>query len=81
MFEMKPENINDFDKVIQKTIKELEVKNHCLIFLLNDGVYRYMSIFYMAGYGVKDIKLCTVSQDRYTTAAAIRSYFRKGAKT
>lgn len=71
-------NINDFDFVIQKTVKELERKHHCLIFLLTDGVYWYMSIFYMAGYGVKDIKVCTEKADKYTMATAIRNYFREG---
>ena len=71
-------NINDFDTVIQKTVKELEKKHKCLIFLLTDGDYLYMSIFYMAGYGVKDIKICAGIANKYTMAAAIRNYFRGG---
>lgn len=71
-------NIKDFDSVIQKAVKEIERKYNCWIFLLTDNSYWYMSIFYIAGHGEKDIKICPVNANKYTMATAIRNYFRGG---
>ncbi len=74
---MNVHDINDFDKVIKSTVKEMEQKHNCWIFILSDESDWYMSINYFGELRLdKEIKLNPMSESKYKLATAIRRYFR-----
>lgn len=70
-------NINDFDKVITKTVHEMEKKHNCWIWILSDERDWYINVCYYEDQRIEqEIKISPISEGKWAFATALRKYFR-----
>lgn len=70
-------SINDFDKAVAKTVKEIETKHDCWIWILSDDNYWYINVCYITSQQLEtEVKMCPLNSNGYELATAIRKYFR-----
>ena len=66
------------DITIEKTIKEMETKHNCLIFLLHDENNQiYMNVIYTDSLKMDvEVPMAKMDESKFTLAMAIRRHFR-----
>ena len=70
-------NINDFDKAITRTVREMEAKHNCWIWILSDETDWYINVCHIESQQIeKEVKMCGLEETKWDLAMAIRKHFR-----